>query len=137
MTYQQSAIHGQCLRYTVFSLTVFLLLPLLFRSLSLLLQLSLNTTMFTTLPFTVITSSRHSRVVGNFGLCETKRRGQELIEFCQQNQLVVSNSFSKSQKGGDTHGTNQTEEDIQNSLCSCKTEIQAPNKIQLQLPMPG
>ena len=43
-------------------------------------------------------------VTGKFGLGICNEAGQRLIEFCQENALVIANTFSNNTKEDSTHG---------------------------------
>ena len=40
-------------------------------------------------------SISHSNIVGNFGLGDNGDRGERLIQFCEQNQLIITNTWFK------------------------------------------
>ena len=43
-------------------------------------------------------------IIGKFGLGVRNEAGQRLIEFCQENALVIANTFSISTREDSTHG---------------------------------
>ena len=47
------------------------------------------------------------QVIGKFGLGVQNEAGQRLIEFCQENALVIANTFSISTREDSTHGHHQ------------------------------
>ena len=46
-------------------------------------------------------------VTGKFGLGVQNEAGQRLIEFCQENTLVIANTFFQQHKRNSTHGHHQ------------------------------
>ena len=46
-------------------------------------------------------------VTGKFGLGVQNEAGQRLIEFCQENVLVIANTISKNTREDSTHGHHQ------------------------------
>ena len=46
-------------------------------------------------------------VTGKFGLGVQNEAGQRLIEFCQENALVIANTLFQQHIGGSTHGKHQ------------------------------
>ena len=46
-------------------------------------------------------------VTGKFGLGVQNEAGQKLIEFCQENTLVIETLFSKNRRDSSTHGHHQ------------------------------
>ena len=46
-------------------------------------------------------------VTGNFGLGERNEAGQTLIEFCQENALVIANTLFQQTREDSTHGHHQ------------------------------
>ena len=46
-------------------------------------------------------------VTGKFGLGMQNKTGQRLIEFCQENALVIANTLSQQHKEGSKHGHHQ------------------------------
>ena len=46
-------------------------------------------------------------VTGKFGLGISNEAGQRLIEFCQENALVIANTLFQKHKKGSTHGHHQ------------------------------
>ena len=46
-------------------------------------------------------------VTGKFGLGLLNEAGQRLTEFCQENALVIANTFSKNTRDNSTHGHHQ------------------------------
>ena len=46
-------------------------------------------------------------VTGEFGLGISNEAGQRLIEFCQENALVIANTLFQKHKKGSTHGHHQ------------------------------
>ena len=46
-------------------------------------------------------------VTGTFGLGVQNEAGQRLIEFCQENVLVIANTISKNTREDSTHGHHQ------------------------------
>ena len=51
--------------------------------------------------------SRTPGVTGKFGLGVQNEAGQRLIEFCQENQLVIANTLFQQQREDSTHGHHQ------------------------------
>ena len=43
--------------------------------------------------FLMIFYSRDSKIIGNYGLGEQNERGQRLIEFCNENTMVIMNTW--------------------------------------------
>ena len=52
-------------------------------------------------------SQKTPGVTGKFGLGMRNEAGQRLIEFCQENALVIANTFFQQQKRFSTHGHHQ------------------------------
>ena len=46
-------------------------------------------------------------VTGKFGLGVQNKAAQRLTEFCQENALVIANTFSKNTRDNSTHGHHQ------------------------------
>ena len=46
-------------------------------------------------------------VTGKFGLEVRNEAGKRLIEFCQENTLVIANALFQQHKGNSTHGHHQ------------------------------
>ena len=46
-------------------------------------------------------------VIGKFGIGVQNEAGQRLIEFCQENTLVIANPFSNNTREESTHGHHQ------------------------------
>ena len=46
--------------------------------------------------------------MGKFGLGAQNEAGKRLIEFCQENALVITNTLFQEQKRDSTHGHHQT-----------------------------
>ena len=46
-------------------------------------------------------------VTGNFGLGVQNEAGQRIIEFCQENALVIANTLFQQQREDSTHGHHQ------------------------------
>ena len=51
-------------------------------------------------------------VTGKFGLGVRNEAGQRLIEFCQENALVIANTLSNNTREGSTHGLHQMNTEI-------------------------
>ena len=47
-------------------------------------------------------------VTGKFGLGVWNEAGQRLIEFCQENALIIANTSSRNKREDSTHGNHQT-----------------------------
>ena len=52
-------------------------------------------------------SQETSGATGKFGLGIQKEAGQRLIEFCQENALVIANTFFQQHREDSTHGHHQ------------------------------
>ena len=52
-------------------------------------------------------SQETTRVTGKFGLGVQNEAGQRLIEFCQENALVIVNTTSNNTREDSTHGHHQ------------------------------
>ena len=52
-------------------------------------------------------SQETSGVTGKFGLGVRNETGQRLIEFCQENALVIANTLSNNTRQDSTHGHHQ------------------------------
>ena len=46
-------------------------------------------------------------IIGKFGLGVRNEAGQRLIEFCQENALVIANTFFQNTREDSTHGNHQ------------------------------
>ena len=59
------------------------------------------------LKLTVVTVQETPGVTGKFGLGVQNEAGQRLIEFCQENALVIANTFFNNTREDSTHGHHQ------------------------------
>ena len=59
------------------------------------------------LKLTVVTVQETLGVTGKFGLGVQNEAGQRLIEFCQENALVIANTFFNNTREDSTHGHHQ------------------------------
>ena len=59
------------------------------------------------LKLTVVTVQETPGVTGKFGLGVQNEAGPRLIEFCQENALVIANTFFNNTREDSTHGHHQ------------------------------
>ena len=52
-------------------------------------------------------SISHSNIVGNFGLDDKNGRGESLIQFYEQNQLIITNTWLGNCRENFMHGKGQ------------------------------